>query len=64
MVRKIQEDLKVAMGTPELVGRLSNQGYEFVGSTSQELQTVIVRDLPHWQEVVTTVGMKPYDSKP
>jgi tripartite-type tricarboxylate transporter receptor subunit TctC len=63
LVKKIQEDLKASMGTPELVARLDNQGYEFVGSTSEELRTVIVRDLPHWQEVVTIVGMKPTEPK-
>ena len=63
LVKKFRKILSASMGTPEMIARLTDQGFEFVGSTSDELRTVLVRDLPHWLEAVSLVGMKPSETK-
>lgn len=52
VLKKISDDLKVAVHRPEIGKRLSELGLTPVGSTPEEMQQVLVNDLKRWQQVV------------
>jgi tripartite-type tricarboxylate transporter receptor subunit TctC len=58
IVKKIQEDIAAVLGTPESVARLKEGGYEFIGSTPEELKSVMAHDLPRWKELVALAGLQ------
>lgn len=56
---KIHADIVATMRTPTITSRLTETGFEFVGSDHAQFAAIMQRDLPRWREVVEMAGIKP-----
>jgi tripartite-type tricarboxylate transporter receptor subunit TctC len=56
---KIHADIVAVMSTPSITTRLTDTGFEFVGSGPAEFSAIMQRDLPRWREIVEMSGIKP-----
>jgi tripartite-type tricarboxylate transporter receptor subunit TctC len=56
---KIHADIVAVVGNPTITSRLTDTGFEFVGSGPAEFSAVMQRDLPRWREIVELSGIKP-----
>jgi tripartite-type tricarboxylate transporter receptor subunit TctC len=56
---RIHADIVAVMRHPTITSRLTDTGFEFVGSGPAEFAAVMQRDLPRWREIVELSGIKP-----
>lgn len=56
---KIHTDIVAVMRNPSVTTRLTDTGFEFVGSGPAEFSAVMQRDLPRWREIVEMSGIQP-----
>jgi tripartite-type tricarboxylate transporter receptor subunit TctC len=58
IVRKISVDTIAALADPVVKNKLEQAGYMVVGSSSDELQTLLKSEIDKWSVVIKTVGIK------
>ena len=58
-VLRLQQEVAVALKSPEIRAAYDLAGRTAVGSTPEELAALIQRELPEWREVVRATGLKP-----
>ena len=58
IVRKISADTIAALADPVVKSKLEQAGYMVVGSSPDELQTLLKSEIDKWSVVIKTVGIK------
>ena len=58
IVRKISVDTVAALADPMVKSKLQQAGYMVVGSSPDELQTLLKSEIDKWSAVIKTVGIK------
>jgi Uncharacterized protein conserved in bacteria len=58
IVRKISSDTIAALADPVVKSKLEQAGYMAVGSSPDELQTLLKSEIDKWSAVIKTVGIK------
>ena len=58
IVRKISVDTIAALADPVVKSKLEQAGYMVVGSSPDELQTLLKSEIDKWSVVTKTVGIK------
>jgi tripartite-type tricarboxylate transporter receptor subunit TctC len=58
VVDRLSSEVKKAVADPRLKDRLTDQGLDVVGSTSEEMLAVMTSDTKKWSEVITATGAK------
>jgi tripartite-type tricarboxylate transporter receptor subunit TctC len=58
ILRKISVDTIAALADPVVKGKLEQAGYMVVGSSSDELQTLLKSEIDKWSAVIETIGIK------
>jgi tripartite-type tricarboxylate transporter receptor subunit TctC len=58
VVERLSEEVRRAAADPRLKERLSEQGLEVVGSSSEQMLAVMTADTKKWSEVITATGAK------
>ena len=58
IVRKISVDTIAALADPVVKSKLEQAGYMVVGSSPDELQTLLKLEVDKWGAVIKTVGIK------
>jgi tripartite-type tricarboxylate transporter receptor subunit TctC len=58
IVRRMQREIKAAISDPVVADKLIAQGQTPVGSTPEELETVLARETPVWAELIRQSGAK------
>jgi tripartite-type tricarboxylate transporter receptor subunit TctC len=58
VVAQLNRDIVAALRTPEVHDRLSSQGVEIVGSTSDEFARFIAAEIPKWAKAVKLSGAR------
>jgi tripartite-type tricarboxylate transporter receptor subunit TctC len=58
IVRKISVDTIAALADPVVKSKLAQAGYMVVGSSPEELQTLLKSEIDKWSAVIKTVGIK------
>ena len=58
IVRKMSVDTIAALADPVVKDKLQQAGYMVVGSSSDELQTLLKAEIDKWSAVIKTVGIK------
>jgi tripartite-type tricarboxylate transporter receptor subunit TctC len=58
IVRKISVDTIAALADPVVKSKLEQAGYMVVGSSPDELQTLLKSEVDKWSAVIKTVGIK------
>jgi tripartite-type tricarboxylate transporter receptor subunit TctC len=58
VVQRLSDEVKKAVADPRLRDRLTEQGLEVFGSTSQEMLAVMQTDTKKWSEVIAATGAK------
>jgi tripartite-type tricarboxylate transporter receptor subunit TctC len=58
IVRKISVDTIAALADPAVKSKLEQAGYMVVGSSSDELQTLLKSEIDKWSAVINTIGIK------
>jgi len=58
IVRKISVDTIAALADPVVKSKLEQAGYMVVGSSPDELQTVLKSEIDKWSAVIKRIGIK------
>ena len=58
IVRKMSVDTSAALADPVVKSKLQQAGYMVVGSSPDELQTLLKSEIDKWSAVIKTVGIK------
>jgi tripartite-type tricarboxylate transporter receptor subunit TctC len=58
IVKKMSVDTIAALADPVVKGKLQEAGYMVVGSSPDELQTLLKAEIDKWSAVIKTVGIK------
>ena len=58
IVTRLNGDIAKVLNLPEVKGRLASEGSEVVGSTSEQAQAVVHRQIDQWADVVKRTGIK------
>jgi len=58
IVRKISVDTIAALGDPMVKSKLEQAGYMVVGSSPDELQTLLKSEIDKWSAVIKRSGIK------
>ena len=58
IVRKISVDTIAALADPVVKNKLEQAGYMVVGSSSDELQTLLKSEIDKWSAVIKRIGIK------
>jgi len=58
IVRKISVDTIAALGDPVVKSKLEQAGYMVVGSSPDELQTLLKSEIDKWSAVIKRSGIK------
>jgi len=58
VVERLASEVKKAVADPKLKDRLTEQGLNVFGSTSDEMRTIMQADTKKWSEVITATGAK------
>jgi len=58
IVTRLNADIVQVLNTPEVKGRLANEGSEVVGSTPEQAQAVVHSQIDQWVDVVKKTGIK------
>ena len=58
IVSRLNQDIVKVLNTPEVKGRLANEGSEVVGSTTEQAQAVVYSQIDQWVDVVKKTGIK------
>jgi tripartite-type tricarboxylate transporter receptor subunit TctC len=58
VVDRLTAEVKKAVADPKLKDRLTEQGLEVVGNTSEEMLAVMTADTKKWREVIAATGAK------
>jgi tripartite-type tricarboxylate transporter receptor subunit TctC len=58
IVTRLNTDIVQVLNTPEVKGRLANEGSEVVGSTPEQAQAVVYSQIDQWVDVVKKTGIK------
>ena len=58
VVDRLSSEVKKAVADPRLKDRLTEQGLDVVGNTSEEMLAVMRSDTKKWSEVITATGAK------
>jgi tripartite-type tricarboxylate transporter receptor subunit TctC len=58
IVNRLNQDIVKVLHLPEVKGRLAAEGSEVVGSTTEQAQAVVERQIDQWAEVVKRAGIK------
>ena len=58
IVTRLNADIVKVLNTPEVKGRLANEGSEVVGSTPEQAQAVVYSQIDQWADVVKKTGIK------
>src|SRR5215467_2198683 len=58
VVERLSTEVKKAVADPRLKDRLTEQGLEVLGSTSDEMLTIMRTDTRKWSEVIAATGAK------
>ena len=62
IIAKISGDVSEVLKDANIRERLKEQGFEVVGSSPEELRSLMVRDLPRWKDIVELARLKPADN--
>jgi tripartite-type tricarboxylate transporter receptor subunit TctC len=58
IVRKISVDTIAALADPVVKSKLEQAGYMVVGSSPDELQTLLKSEIDKWSAVIKRIGIK------
>jgi len=58
VVERLSSEVKKAVADPKLKDRLTEQGLEVVGSSSEDMLALMQADTKKWSEVITATGAK------
>ncbi|MFN2644097.1 MAG: tripartite tricarboxylate transporter substrate binding protein [Burkholderiales bacterium] len=58
LVERLNREINVALGDPELRARLEGLGAEIAGGTPQQFSAYIAREIPKWTKVVRDSGAR------
>jgi tripartite-type tricarboxylate transporter receptor subunit TctC len=58
IIELLQREIVKAMATPDASEKMATLGFEAVGSTSDEFAVRIKTEIPKWQKVIETAGIK------
>jgi tripartite-type tricarboxylate transporter receptor subunit TctC len=58
VVERLASEVKKAVADPKLKDRLTDQGLDVFGSTSDEMRAIMQADTKKWSEVITATGAK------
>jgi len=58
IVGRLNRELIKAVNTPEVKGRLENEGAEVIGSTPEQAAAIVRNDLDKWADVIRRTGIK------
>jgi tripartite-type tricarboxylate transporter receptor subunit TctC len=58
VIDRLANEVKKAVADPKLKDRLTEQGLNVFGSTSDEMRTIMQADTKKWSEVITATGAK------
>ena len=58
VVARLQREIKAVIAEPDVRQKMLDQGQTPVGSTSEELQAVLVRESPKWADLIRLSGAK------
>jgi tripartite-type tricarboxylate transporter receptor subunit TctC len=58
IIGKISVDTIAALADPVVKSKLEQAGYMVVGSSPDELQTLLKSEIDKWSAVIKTVGIK------
>jgi tripartite-type tricarboxylate transporter receptor subunit TctC len=58
VVERLSTEVKKAVADPRLKDRLTEQGLEVFGSTSEEMLAIMKTDTKKWSEVIAATGAK------
>jgi tripartite-type tricarboxylate transporter receptor subunit TctC len=58
VVERLANEVKAAVADPKFKDRLSQQGLDVLGSSSDEMLAVMTADTKKWSEVITATGAK------
>jgi tripartite-type tricarboxylate transporter receptor subunit TctC len=57
IAQKIHADVSAVTRSPDIMARLDEQGFEFVGEGPAQLRALMQRDLPRYQEILSIAGV-------
>lgn len=57
-IRKLNGDIRSAIQSPEVATRLNAEGYDPVGNTPAEMESIIKRDSEKWTRVIKGAGIR------
>jgi tripartite-type tricarboxylate transporter receptor subunit TctC len=58
VVDRLAREVKTAVADPKLKDRLTEQGLEVFGSSSEEMRTIMQADTKKWADVIAATGAK------